>query len=161
MAHAGVVSVGVGVAATGVGKGGPAVHMLPALLDFDVEVRRIVDFLGGFQVNAADGVDELLHAGEVDLGIVRHLLLAVEAQVVHGLDHALGAIDGMGSVDLHGLALVDHTGVTRDRYERGLFLDGVDSRQDDRVGAIHVLARTAVRAEQEHVKRLASDVGIV
>ena len=145
MAHACVVAIGIDVAAAGIGKGGRAIHVLLTGGDLNVEMLGVVDIVGCVNVDAADRIDERLHAVEADLGIVGNLNTA---QLVDRLDHGLGAANGMAGVDLHGLALVHDLGVTRNGNERRLLFRGVDTRQDNRVGAICILARATVSAKE-------------
>ncbi len=117
----------------------------------------VVNIVGCVNVDAADRIDQRLHAVEADLGIVGNLNTA---QLVDRLDHGLGAANGMAGVDLHGRALVLDLGVARNGDERRLLLRGVDTRQDNRVGTVRILARTTVSAKEQHVERILCLVGI-
>ena len=145
MAHARVVAIGIDVAAAGIGKGGRAIHVLLTGGDLNVEVLRVINVIGRVDVDAADRVDERLHAIEADLGIVRNLHAA---QFVDRLDHGLGAAVGVAGVDFHGRTVVDDLGITRNGDERRLLLRGIDTRQDNRVGAVCILARATVSAKE-------------
>lgn len=89
------------------------------------------------------------------------LLLATKTQLIDRLHNALRAVNRVGGVDLHRLAVIDHHRVTRDGDERRLLLSGIDAGEDNRVGAVRIFARATVSAEQQDVKRLTSDVGVV
>ena len=113
--------------------------------DLNVEMLGVVDIVGCVNVDAADRIDERLYAVEADLGIVGNL---DTAQLVDRLDHGLGAAVGVAGVDLHGRTVVDDLGITRNGDERRLLLRGIDTRQDNRVGAVCILARTTVSAKE-------------
>ena len=113
--------------------------------DLNVEMLGVVDIVGCVNVDAADRIDERLHAVEADLGIVGNL---DTAQLVDRLDHGFGAAVGMAGVDLHGRAVVDDLGIARNGDERRLLLRGIDTRQDNRVGAVCILARATVSAKE-------------
>ncbi len=66
----------------------------------------------------------------------------------------------MGGVDLDGGAVVLNLGVTRDGDKRDLLVARVDTRQDDRVGAVGGVAGAAVGAQQQHVERVFGHVGV-
>ena len=157
MAHARVIAVGIGVAATGIGKGGGAIHMLLTSGDLNIKVLRVVDIVGCVNVDTANRINQRLHSVEADLGIMGNLNAA---QFVDRLDHGLGAANGVAGVDLHGLALVHDLGVARNGNERRLLLRGIDACQDNRVGTVRILARTAVSAKKQHVERILRLVGI-
>ena len=157
MAHARVIAVGIGVAAAGIGKGGGTVHMLLASGNLNIQVLGIVNIIGCVNVDTANRINQRLHTVEADLGIVGNLNTA---QLVDRLDHGLGAANGMAGVDLHGLALVLDLGVARNGNERRLLLRGVDACQDNRVGTIRILARTAVGAKKQHVERILCLIGV-
>ena len=82
------------------------------------------------------------------------------AQLVNGIDHAFGAIVGVCCIDLHGRTLVLDLRIARDGDERDLFGLRVNTRKDDGVGTIGSVSRTAIGSQQQHVERIARDIGI-
>ena len=122
-------------------------------------LNELVDLvaLGHVNINTADCVHERLHAIEVNLGVFRNLHAA---EVVHRLDHVIGAAIAKHRVDLNGRTLVDIASVARDRDERNLLLGWVNARENDGVGAVGLLTRTAVGAQKEHVERLTRYIGV-
>ena len=84
--------------------------------------------------HAADGVDQLLEADEVDL----HVVVDRDVEVVlDGVDERLGAV-GVRGVDARGLAGAGdrEVEVAREREDVGLLRLGIDPQHHDRVGAV-------------------------
>ena len=140
----------------------------------DVRVRTRCQVVTGVLVgtggadakrHAADGVDDLAKAVEVDLQVV---VDRQAAQSLDGLDQQVGTTDGEGLVELgvvggggHACLVGEgrdlHVGVARERHQRHLGRPGRDVDEDHRVGS---LARHRGRAGRLELRAIGQLAGV-
>ena len=125
------------------------IHMAPGHL--------VVDLHGHVHFHAAQSVDDILEAVEVDLGVVGN---GHAGHLGHGLDGAGRLANGVGGVQLLGAVAVDlDLGIAMERHHGDLLVLRINAGEDHGVGAVGITVLVGVvalfgliGAQQQHVE---------